>query len=133
MYLRAKHGVMFKCKVIITYSRRFSLTTGASTLLGRWERRISPQFGGSSFSIIKRPCSRRPHRHSSTTEIVNSTKTTSEYTIARVSLHQTMGRREESCAIVLREDTGRGIPKGGRWWLSCCYLIWYLNKYMIFE
>jgi len=47
--------------------------------------------------------------------IVDSAKTALERAAAWVSLHQAMGRREESFAV-LREDIGfeSGIPKGGR-------------------
>lgn len=72
------------------------------------------QFGGSAFIVIERPRPRRPHCHSPTTEVVDSAETATEHTAARMSLHQAMGRGEESFAVVLREEIGfeGGIPEG---------------------
>lgn len=126
IYSRAEYGVMLKRKVIVAYSGWFVLAAGTSALVRRWERRISAQFSGSAFIIIERPRPRRPHRHSPTAEVVDPAETAAEHTAARVGLHQAMGRREEICAIVLREDIGfeGGTPEGGRRWLiRCCYLI----------
>lgn len=132
MYLRAEYGIMLECEVIITYSGRFALTTGASAFVRWWEWWISAQFGGSAFIIIERSRPRRPHRHCSSAEVVISAETATEHTTrgTRVGLYQAMGRREESSAVVLREDIcfEAGIPEGGRHWLSRCYLI--CNKYM---
>lgn len=119
MHLRAEHRVILEREVVVAYPGWPVLAAGAGALVRRRERRVPAQFGGGSLIVVEGSRPRRPHRHPSTTEIVDPAESAAEHAAAgRMGLHEAMGRGEKGRAVVLlREDVSgfeSGRPEGGR-------------------
>lgn len=103
MHLRAEHGVILEREMVVAYPGWLVFAAGASALVRRRERRVPAQFRGGSLIVIERSRPRRPHRHPSTTEVVDSAESAAEHAGAggRMGLHEAVGCGEKARARVL--------------------------------